>query len=197
MDRIFEPFFTTKERGKGTGMGLSAVYGSVSQGKGHIAVESALGAGTSFYIYLPAVDLIPERIHVDSKEIEPVAVLRSKETILLVEDNLEVRFLLSTILKDQGYTVQEAEDGCAALEIFNDEIDLVVSDVVMPRLDGYELSKKLQAKYPELKVLLISGHTDQLVTLKDLNIHNLRLLSKPFPTHKLIQEVRLFLDYCG
>jgi two-component system cell cycle sensor histidine kinase/response regulator CckA len=194
--RIFEPFFTTKGKGKGTGMGLAAVYDAVRQNDGAINVRSKLGEGTAFTIHLPRVydtsDCMPPHVQelVRSET-------RGGETILLVEDEPDIRALLANMLKSKGYRVLEAADGHIALELYALEggnVQLLVSDMVLPQLDGLALSRCLQEHDPGLKVLLISGHTDELLSLQELDVRNLRLLSKPFSPSKLVEEVRGFLD---
>ncbi|MDY6981839.1 MAG: ATP-binding protein, partial [Pseudomonadota bacterium] len=194
--RIFEPFFTTKGKGKGTGMGLAAVYDAVRQNDGAINVRSKVGEGTAFTIHLPRVydtsDGMPPQIQ---EQLRSEA--RGGETILLVEDEPDIRALLANMLKSKGYRVLEAGDGHAALDLYAREgghVQLLVSDMVLPQLDGLALSRCLQERDAGLKVLLISGHTDELVSLRELDIRNLRLLSKPFSPSRLVQEVRGFLD---
>jgi two-component system cell cycle sensor histidine kinase/response regulator CckA len=196
VSRIFEPFFTTKGKGKGTGMGLAAVYNAVRQNDGAINVRSKVGEGTTFTIHLPRVyntpDGLPPQLQEDAR-----AEAGGAETLLLVEDDREIRMLLSNMLTSKGYRVLEAGDGLTALDVYSragTPVHLLISDVVLPQLDGLGLSRRLQESDPRLKVLLISGHTDELLSLQELDIRNLRLLSKPFSPTKLVQEVRTFLD---
>ncbi|MGV3591945.1 MAG: ATP-binding protein [Gammaproteobacteria bacterium] len=195
LGRIFEPFFTTKGKGKGTGMGLAAVYDAVRQNDGAINVRSKVGEGTAFTIHLPRVydtaDGLPPALYD-----QPRSEARGGETILLVEDEPDIRALLGNMLKSKGYRVLEAGDGHTALDLYARAggVQLLISDVVLPQLDGLGLSKCLQERDAGLKVLLISGHTDELVSLQELDIRNLRLLSKPFSPSSLVQEVRAFLD---
>jgi PAS domain S-box-containing protein len=197
LEHIFEPFFTTKGRGKGTGMGLAAVYSAIRQNDGSINVRSKPGEGTTFTIHLPRVYTTADGLPPGTQEAAATGDSPGGETILLVEDDREIRSLLSTMLVGKGYRVLEASDGNMALEVFGRErvpVDLLISDVVLPQLDGYGLSRQLQTLDNELKVMLISGHTDQLVSLQELDSRNLRLLSKPFSPSRLVQEVRTFLD---
>lgn len=197
LEHIFEPFFTTKEKGKGTGLGLSAVFGAVKQNNGHIKVHSEVGSGTTFQIYFPRalVEIETEIMHSVS---EPeTQVEHSGESILLVEDNAEIRSLLTTVLTDSGYDVMTAENGAKALDVYdtrNGEFDLIVSDVVMPVMNGMEFYRQLQKKNPLARVILMSGHTDHMVTLEDLDSNYVNLLSKPFPTAKFTETIREVLD---
>jgi two-component system cell cycle sensor histidine kinase/response regulator CckA len=194
--RIFEPFFTTKGKGKGTGMGLAAVYNAVRQNDGAISVRSKVGEGTAFMIHLPRVYNTPDGLPPQLQE-QTRPETGGGETILLVEDDREIRALLGNMLSSKGYRVLEACDGIAALDIHaraGSKVQLLVSDVVLPRLDGLGLARRLQEFDASLKVLLISGHTDELLSLQELAIRNLRLLSKPFSPSKLVHEVRAFLD---
>jgi len=197
LEHIYEPFFTTKEKGKGTGLGLSAVFGAVKQNHGLIKVHSKLGSGTTFQIYFPRA--IAE---IESEIKDAVSAAQEKtshgcESILLVEDNPEVRSLLTTVLTDSGYQVVTAENGAKALDAYDTrhgEFDLVVSDVVMPVMNGMELYRQLQKKNPEARVILMSGHTDQIVSIEDLDPNRVNLLSKPFPTAKFTETIREALD---
>jgi CheY-like chemotaxis protein len=189
--RIFEPFFTTKEKGKGTGLGLATVYGIVSQSGGHIRVESALGAGTTFRIYLPRVDeeVLPE------PEASPASGGGS-ETILLVEDEQAVRELARSILELHGYRVLEAPHGGEALllcERHPGHVDLMLTDVRMPHLSGRELYERLARVRPDLKVLYMSGHTDQILDPGGLE-PGTAFLPKPFKPTALLAKVREALD---
>jgi PAS domain S-box-containing protein len=193
-ERIFEPFFTTKDRRQGTGLGLASVYGIVRQSGGSIEVESEPGQGTTFHIYLPE-SLEPPA------EPEPVAMLASgpvgHETVLVVEDEPTVRSLMCTVLRGHGYRVLEAEDGRAALERSAAEpgaIDLLVSDVVMPGLQGPELAERLRVCRPGLRVLHVSGYSDTAVARQGLLGAGTPLLQKPFAPQALLRHVREVLD---
>jgi len=182
--RIFEPFFTTKEVGKGTGLGLSTVFGIVRQSAGTIAVSSAPGKGSTFRIYLPAVGDAVER---PQHRTAQLADLRGTETVLLVEDENAVRQMARSVLERNGYRVLEAQNGGEALLIAETEprIDLLLSDVVMPRLSGPQLAARLRALKPELKVLFVSGYTDDAVALK-----HAEFLQKPLTPSALLTKVR-------
>ncbi len=195
--RIFEPFFTTKGKGKGTGMGLAAVYNAVRQNDGAVNVRSKVGEGTVFTIHLPRVYDTPDGLPPHLQEDAPRIEAGGAETVLLVEDDREIRALLGNMLRSKGYRVLEASDGLTAVDTYaraGAPVHMLISDVVLPQLDGLGLSRRLQESDPHLKVLLISGHTDELLSLQELDIRNLRLLSKPFSPRKLVQEVRSFLD---
>lgn len=186
--RIFEPFFTTKEVGKGTGLGLSTVFGIVRQSAGAISVSSAPGNGTTFRIYLPAaVDAVE---HPQARAAEPID-LRGRETVLLVEDEDAVRQVARSVLERNGYRVLEAQNGGEALLIAEAEprIDLLVTDVVMPRVSGPQVAARLRALKPELKVLYVSGYTDNALALRDEE-----LLQKPLTPSALLTKVRDVLD---
>ena len=193
MDHVFEPFFTTKARGEGTGMGLSSAYGIVEQAGGSICVETNLGVGTMFSIYLPITD-IP---HVEAiKEAQPRSV-HGTETILLVEDEDAVRAIVSRILKAQGYNVVPCSSGADALEFFSANaatVDLLLTDVVMPRMSGKELSDKATAIKGGLKTLFMSGYTDALIAQRGVLTSHEDLLSKPFDPDELLMSVRTLLD---
>lgn len=197
IENIFDPFFTTKEKGKGTGLGLSAVYGAVKQNHGHIRVLSAVGVGTSFEVYFPRDGSNSQILKINAEKNKLPELTPGSEAILLVEDNEAVRHLLATILKNLGYSVLEAANGVEALELFNaseGNIDLVVSDVVMPKMNGMELYRELQKIDISTKVLLMSGHTDQLISLEELGGSNASFLSKPFPVQRFSDVVRDVLD---
>jgi two-component system cell cycle sensor histidine kinase/response regulator CckA len=194
--RIFEPFFTTKETGKGTGLGLSTTYGIVKQSKGYIWVDSELGRGTIFNIYLPC-PAANETVAV----VEPVAVAaparRASETVLLVEDEPGVRQLATRILDKAGYRVLEAANGEDAERIFAQyaqQIDLVVTDVVMPGCGGPELLSRLQVSAPELRVLYMSGYTEQSAAHTAGIDRGLPFVQKPFTAVEFAQQVRDALD---
>jgi two-component system cell cycle sensor histidine kinase/response regulator CckA len=193
--RVFEPFFTTKEKDKGTGLGLSTVFGIVEQANGSIAVETELGKGSTFTIALPRVDGDLER--------EPAEPARASEpgheTILLVEDEPEVRRIARKILEGGGYRVIEVSSPVAALEVFEREhrIDVVVTDVVMPQMNGVELIRRLQEKVrpgAPLRVLCMSGYTDDETARHGLKDQRLPFLQKPFTPNSLRQKVREVLD---
>lgn len=191
--RIFEPFFTTKEKGKGTGMGLATVYGIVRQLNGHIWVYSELDHGTTFKIYLPAV----EGAAVSQKTF-PVAAKEpgGNETILLVEDVHALRKLTRTILEAYGYSVLEAEEGVAALKLAEQErgtIHLLLTDVVMPKMSGEELARTLRRKRKDIKLLFMTGYSQEVVRQRTLGAES-EVLQKPFTPGELLARVRKVLD---
>lgn len=187
---IFEPFFTTKSAGKGTGLGLSTVYGIIKQSNGHIRVHSEQGKGTTFEISLPSVAAIaPSSIVTEPSD----HVDRGTGTILLVEDQHDLRELLREILREKGYTVLEADSGKAALKVaewHKNAIDLLVTDVIMPGMRGWELARKLAAMRPVMKVLYISGHTDTDLLAEGALVAGEALLEKPFKPDALLLKVR-------
>ncbi|MFN8458930.1 MAG: response regulator [Anaerolineae bacterium] len=192
--RIFEPFFTTKEQGKGTGLGLATVYGIVKQSGGEITVESQPGQGTSFKIYLPAHEVT--LAHSFSPRPQQVA-RPGYETILLVEDNEMVRNLVRVALRNYGYTLLEAEQGDQALTLAEQHeggLDLLLTDVVMPQMSGREVAERLKARYPHLKVLFMSGYTDDEVIRHGLLTDEVEFISKPFSPSFLAAKVREMLD---
>ena len=194
MARAFEPFFTTKEPGRGTGLGLSTVYGIVKQGGGVISVESQPGAGSTFRVYLPVASDGTTRSRPST---ERKAGRSSGETILLVEDEDSVRRLAKRVLESQGYTVLEAINGEDALRMAGDYagvIDLLLSDVVMPELGGRLLAERITASRPDIEVLFMSGYTDDEILRRGLLERGQRLLQKPFTGTALAHEVRAVLD---
>jgi PAS domain S-box-containing protein len=193
-DRIFEPFFTTKEKGKGTGLGLSTVYGIVKQSKGHIWVYSVQGRGTTFKIYLPRVDEPLEEIRKEGLKKE---LPRGDETILIVEDEEEVRKLAGRILERQGYRILETfngNDALAACERSTSPIHLMLADVVMPGMGGTELARHLKPLYPEIKILYMSGYTDDTIVRHGVLENGVNYIQKPFTMEGLARKVREVLD---
>jgi signal transduction histidine kinase len=193
---IFEPFFTTKEAGKGTGLGLSTVYGIVKQAGGDIRLDTEIGRGTTFTIYLP-------RFVNESKELEGAVAAgedvesRGHETVLLVEDEEHLRGLAVRILSAHGYTVLTAIDGVDAIrqaKEYPNPIHLVLSDVVMPRMSGRLLSEQLVSARPRVKVLFMSGYTDDDVMRRGIFDRRTAFLEKPFTPEQLVSKVRQVLD---
>lgn len=194
VEHIFEPFYTTKEPGKGTGLGLATVYGLVKQFKGLITVDSEPGAGTSFNIYLPEIDKIPEQLLSDQQDQD---VPRGTETILMVEDEAAVRKLGVRMIESLGYKTLVAHDGEHALEVYEthgEEIDLVVTDVVMPRMTGPELIKELRVIRPDIKALYLSGFTKDKLLTHGADEDDAPLLQKPYNHHQLATMIRQVLD---
>ncbi len=190
---IFEPFFTTKAQGKGTGLGLATVYGIVKQSGGFIWVYSELGRGTSFKIYLPRVDQPLERVGGTRAAPE---VPRGTETILLAEDEQDVREVAREFLESGGYTVIEARDGAEALkrvEQHEGAIDLLVTDMVMPGMTGQELTARLLHSRPDIRVLYMSGYSERAAVGSARGDSSLRLLAKPFSRWALLRAVHEIL----
>jgi len=197
--RIFEPFFTTKDKCKGTGLGLSTVYGIVKQSRGLIFVDSELGRGTTFSIYFPVcnksgrTELIGES-YVD----KDLVVGRNMGKVLVVEDDENVRSLVTRTLEQSGFNVIEAEDGDSALSICraeNEEIELVIIDLVLPGMYGVELLNKIKELCTDIKVLFISGYIDEELREKELLIRAYPFLKKPFTLVELVNEINKILNY--
>jgi PAS domain S-box-containing protein len=189
LPKIWEPFFTTKEFGKGTGLGLSTVYGIVRQNEGWIDTWSSLGVGTSFSIYLPRHEEGPREGQVAGRE----RAERGSGTILLVEDQEAVRGLSASVLKEYGYQVLSAESGESALKVaesYPGRIDLLLSDVVLPGMNGRELSERLRARAPAMKVLFISGYTADVIAHRGVLDAGFAYLAKPFGPEALAGKVR-------
>ena len=194
LTHIFEPFFTTKELGKGTGLGLATVYGIVKQSNGYIGLESVLGKGTSFQIYLPRHAGEPA---VDEQKPESADNLRGSETILLVEDSEPLRKLAKSFLESSGFVVLSAESGEDALVVaarFGKSFDLLLTDVVMPGINGRVLAERLSKRQPGMKVLYMSGYSDSFIAGHGVLDPGTHLLHKPFIEEVLIRKIRDVLD---
>jgi CheY-like chemotaxis protein len=188
--RAFEPFFTTKPTGHGTGLGLASVYGTVKQTGGYVTARSTAGKGATFDVYLPRVW--------ERAETEPEARPRERgpEKVLLVEDEAIVRDLVGELLRTSGYTVVEAHDGVDALRVAaeHDEIDALVTDVVMPNLGGQELAARLLEDRPGLRVLFTSGYTEAAIARDGEMRPGTAFLQKPFTAASLAEKLRSLLD---
>jgi PAS domain S-box-containing protein len=195
IDRIFEPFFSTKEIGKGTGLGLSVVYGVVSQHDGWIDVESRVGEGTTFHVYLPVTTA--EIAEQTTREVMIAEVNGRGERILVVEDEDAVREFASRALTDSGYDVLQAADAEEALEIFekaNGAVDVVFSDVVLPSKSGLQLADELLARHPDLRVLLSSGYTDQKSQWSVIQERGYGFVQKPYAIRDLLRTIREVIE---
>ncbi len=194
VERVFEPFFTSKGVGKGTGLGLAVVHGIVEQSGGRIEVESQPGRGTTFSIYLPASSVAEPSL----VEASGPAPRDGHEAILLVEDEASLRQLAARALRARGFTVRLAADGAEALKVLEahpEPLDLLVTDVVMPNMDGRELADRLRARMPGLKVLFLSGYMDDALLRRGVFEANETLLQKPFTPSSLAQRVCEVLDF--
>jgi two-component system, cell cycle sensor histidine kinase and response regulator CckA len=192
--RVFEPFFTTKESGKGTGLGLAMVYGFVTQSGGHIEVESEPGRGTTFKVYLPRAE---EATPTARPAPDLLKVLGGNETVLLVEDEDTVRALSRLVLQSNGYTVLEARNGQEAVWVAQQHqgpIHLLVTDLVMPRMSGRQLADLLAQPRPQMRVLFMSGHTDEALLRHGVVEGSVAFLQKPFHPTALARKVREVLD---
>jgi CheY-like chemotaxis protein len=192
--QIFEPFFTTKEAGKGTGLGLATVYGIVKQSGGSIYVYSEPGHGATFKVYLPCVGLcapFQERAEVGG------SAARRGEVVLLAEDRADVRRFTARVLRESGYEVLEAESGEAALALARDHagpVHVLLSDAVMPGMSGKILAERLRATQPEMRVVFMSGYTDDAVLARNVVEAGITFLQKPFTPARLAAAVRSVLD---
>lgn len=192
--RIFEPFFTTKGKGQGTGLGLATVYGIVKQSGGHITVDSKPGQGTVFKIYLPSIN---EAVTLKDESKTSDKNLNGSETILVVEDEENVRQVICETLRSHGYKLLEAPHGGTALlscEQHKGEIDLMLTDVVMPEMSGGDLVNHLMSHYPKMKILCMSGYTDDKIVHHGVLDEKVEFIQKPFTTVALAQRIRKVLD---
>lgn len=191
LDRIFEPFFTTKETGKGTGLGLATVYGIVRQNGGFVDVDSDAKEGTIFTIRLPLCDEAP--IDLQASGVFPLVVVDSAIRVLVVEDEETVRRLICGVLRRYGYEVLEAETGARAFEVssqFQGEIHLLLTDVVMPELDGHVVAERLSRERPSMQVLYVSGYPDDFLGQRGILPEGTNFLNKPFTPKRLVKKVR-------
>jgi signal transduction histidine kinase len=192
-DRIFEPFFTTKAAGKGTGLGLAMVYGIIKQHGGYITCSSLKGKGTTFDLYLPLVNAGAE----SEEPFTPWDMKGGTETILLAEDNPDVRRAAKEVLTEAGYKVIEASDGEEAISRFTqhrNDVELLIVDVIMPRKNGREVFDEIRLLRPDINVLFVSGYTADIIGRKGVLEENLDFISKPFPMHAFLEKVREMLD---
>jgi len=192
--RLFEPFFTTKERGKGTGLGLSTTYGIIKQSGGYLWCETEVGSGTTFRVFLPRVD---EPVTHPEPRAAPPPVHPGDETVLLVEDEPEVRSLVQRILKTQGYTVVTAANPDEALAVareFKGTIQVMVTDVVMPGMSGLQLAERLMPTRPNMRVLFVSGYTHDAIGHQGVLDPGTAFLQKPFTPNALARKVREVLE---
>lgn len=193
--KIFEPFFTTKEKNKGTGLGLAVVYGSVKSHNGFIEVESTVGEGTTFYVYFPALSNGDKVTPVIQDEKTNIA--GGNETILVVEDEEMILDIVTNILVSKGYKVMTARDGYEALQVYiekKNEIDLVISDLGLPKLNGADLLKKLKEINPLIKVIIASGHIEADAQSELQKYENINFMQKPYTVWKVLDHVRRLID---
>jgi CheY-like chemotaxis protein len=191
---MFEPFFTTKERGKGTGLGLSTVYGIVKQSGGDIAVCTAPGRGTTLKVYLPSIAAAGATGAQESVE---EAAMPGNETLLVVEDDGAVRTVIAKVLRQAGYRVVEAGTDEEALKLCSKpkpDIHLIVTDLVMPGLGGRALAKELQSLRPQVRVLYMSGYTEDAIMRHRFIEREAAFIGKPFTPERLTSKVRELLD---
>jgi two-component system, cell cycle sensor histidine kinase and response regulator CckA len=190
LSRIFEPFFTTKEVGKGSGLGLPTVYGIIKQSDGTIHCASSPGKGTTFSIYIPHVHV--ETAHAPAPARE-TAVPEGKETILLVEDDTSVRGYTRTLLSKGGYAVLDVPGGAEALEVLARKecaVDLMLTDIIMPHMNGRELAQKVKETCPDIKLLYFSGYTDDAMIHHGISNNGMNFIQKPFRPADLLAKVR-------
>ncbi len=193
--RIFEPFFTTKEKGKGTGLGLATVYGIVKQSNGHISVYSEVGKGTTFKIYFPA---IKAKSYAENEENEGRHSKGRGEYILVVEDEYLVRELICDTLRNLGYNVLEAANGEQALRVFHEQsekIDLVLTDLIMPGMNGKKLSELLKQERPNVRVLFMTGYDDNAMSKQGMITEDIDYITKPFSPKKLAKKLEEVFDH--
>jgi len=194
LTRVFEPFFTTKPLGKGTGLGLSTVYGIVKQNDGFITVDSTPGEGTTFKVFLPATATPVPTVEAVSASARARG---GSETVLLCEDEASVRILARRMLELGGYTVLTAENGPHAIEIadaYEGPIHLLITDVIMPGMNGQQLAQELHARRPETSVLYVSGYSLDVIAHHGVVDDNIKLIEKPFSLRRLLDGVQTALE---
>ncbi len=192
--QIFEPFFTTKGKGKGTGLGLSTLYGIIKQSNGYIYVYSEPGEGTTFKIYLP---MVTGKVESRRREQLSEENLSGTETILVAEDEEEVRQLVRKTLQEKGYTVIAAPHGEEAVQLFNSyngKIDLILTDVVMPKMSGRELANRIRSAHPDMNILFMSGYTDNAIVNHGILDKETNFIQKPFTPKSLLNKIRTVLE---
>jgi len=192
---IFEPFFTTKEKGKGTGLGLATVYGIVKQGHGYVMVDSEEGKGSTFKVFFPRV--AEEGGAEMSGSSLPESSVGASATILVVEDDEKIRTMIRRFLGSKGYNILEAgqaEDAFSLCELHKKNIKMIITDILMPGISGVDLAAQIRSLYPHIKILYISGYTDQINTLSDLTELKNNFLLKPFTAEILVGKVQEILD---
>jgi CheY-like chemotaxis protein len=193
MERIFEPFYTTKQVGRGTGLGLSMVYGIIKQHDGFITVNSELGLGTTFDIYLPLASSLEE----EKRNVEDGVAVGGTETILIVEDSPEIRELLVQVLSGAGYRALEAVDGQDGVDRFRenlDDVQLVILDVIMPRKNGKEAFEEIRSIKGEVKAIFMSGYTGDIISRQGILAGEYNFIAKPLSPNKVLAKVREVLD---
>jgi two-component system cell cycle sensor histidine kinase/response regulator CckA len=198
MSKIFEPFFTTKDVGKGTGLGLATVYGTIKQTGGYVYPESTVGEGTTFHIFLPRyVGSEVAAVQAAQAQNQPQEDLTGAASVLLVEDDEGVRMVNATLLRSGGYTVHEADSGVEALEVleeFGDEIQLIVSDVVMPEMDGPTLLHEARSRYPDMRFIFVSGYAEDAFAKNLPEDQEFTFLAKPFSMKDFAETVKRVLN---
>lgn len=195
LSQVFEPFFTTKEVGEGTGLGLATVYGMVKQNKGFIDVDSEPGQGTTFKIYLPREAVVAERATTKADGVQPAA--RGHETVLLVEDEPMILEIVAKMLESQGYRLLTADTPGEAIrkaQEYPGEIHLLMTDVVMPKMNGRDLAKNMLSIYPNIKRLFMSGYTADTIARRGVLDDCVQFIKKPFSMQTLAAKVREVLD---
>jgi CheY-like chemotaxis protein len=193
--RIFEPFFTTKKRGEGTGLGLATVFGIVKQSGGHIVVESSVGQGTIFQVFLPSLDGVTPSAEPEHPVVSDKA--GAGQTILVVEDEELVRNLTTRILRSRGYEVHVAGSGTEALQVSEQcsgDVHLLLADLKMPEMNGLEVAQRLRSRWPQMRVLYMSGYGTDVDLVRQALDEGTAFLPKPFDLNTLIEKVRAVLD---